>query len=168
VYAPRGGGNLAPRQQLREWPGSKSRSAASVARAVREYRARFPDKAVTVSLDGADGWAILAAGGSIPRLPAETDPSLLAAVPRMRPCESKGLPAGALATADPGRDYLVWTPDGGPVALDVPDPPASFVAGWVDLKTGRVKPADVGVRSGRLAELRPPAGGPAVLWLTRK
>jgi hypothetical protein len=57
VYDPKGDTDLAPRQQLREWKGSKSRSEASVARAVREYRTKFPDKAVTVSFDGASGWA---------------------------------------------------------------------------------------------------------------
>jgi hypothetical protein len=57
VYDPKGGEDLSPRQQLREWKGSKSRTDASVARAVREYRTKFPDKAVTVSFDGANGWA---------------------------------------------------------------------------------------------------------------
>jgi hypothetical protein len=167
VYDPKGGESLAPRQQLREWKGSKSRSAASVARAVREYRARFPDKAVTASPDGADGWAVLAAGGSIPRLPPGTDPALRGAVPRMKPFEPKGLPDGALALADPGRDYLVWAPAGGPVALDLSDRTESFSAGWVDPKTGNGTVTGTPVRGGRVAELRPPAGGPAVLWLTR-
>src|SRR5262249_26777558 len=85
LYDPKGGENLAPRQQLREWKGSKSRSDASVARAVREYRTKFPEKAVTVSLDGTSGWAGLAAGGSVPRLPRETDPAPRVAIPRMQP-----------------------------------------------------------------------------------
>jgi hypothetical protein len=168
VYDPKGGENLAPRQQLREWKGSKSRSDASVARAVREYRQRFPDKAVTVSLDGASGWAVLAAGGSIPRLPPGTDPALRAAVVRMKPFAPKGLAGSMLALADPGRDYLVWAPAGGAVALDLSDRAESFAAGWVDPKTGKLTTAAEPVRGGRVLELRPPAGGPAVLWLTRK
>jgi hypothetical protein len=167
LYAPRGGANLAPRQQLAAWKGSKSRSDASIARGVREYRAKFPDKAVTVSLAGAGGWAVLAAGGSVPRLPPGTEDALRAAVPRMKPFEPKGLPKGALALADPGRDYLVWSPAGGPVALDLSDRAETFAAGWVDPKTGKVRAAETPVRGGRVAELRPPAGGPAVLWLTR-
>jgi hypothetical protein len=86
----------------------------------------------------------------------------------MKPVEPKGLPGGALALADPGRDYLVWAPAGGPVALDLSDRTESFAAGWVDPKTGKVAVADTPVRSGRVIELRPSAGGPAVLWLTRK
>jgi hypothetical protein len=168
VYDPEGGASLAPRQQLREWKGSKSRSEASVARAVREYRQRFPDKAVTVSLDGAGGWAVAAAGGSIPRLPPGTDPALRAAVVRMTPFAPKELAGGMLALADPGRDYLVWAPAGGAIALDLSDRAESFTANWVDPKSGKVAAAAEPVRGGRVAELRPPAGGAAVLWLTRK
>jgi hypothetical protein len=168
VYDPRGGESLAPRQQLRAWKGSKSRSDASVARAVREYRAKCPGKAVTVSLAGANGWAVLAAGGSVPPLPPETDAALRAALPRMRPFDVKGPPGGAVALADPGRDYLVWAPAGGPITLDLSDRTESFAAGWVNPRTGKVTAAAAAVRGGGVATLRPSAGGPAVLWLTRK
>jgi hypothetical protein len=167
VYDPRGGENLAPRQQLRAWKGNKSRSDLSIARAVREYRAKFPDKAVTVSL-GADGWAVLAAGGSIPRLPPGTDSALRAAVPHMKPFEPKGLPQGALALAHPGREYLVWSPAGGPLALDLSDRTETFKAVWVDPGTGKVKSDGTPIRGGQVARLRPPADGPAVLWLSRQ
>jgi hypothetical protein len=168
LYAPKGGESLAPRQQLREWKGPKSRSAASVARAVREYRAKFPDKAVTVSLDGADGWAVLTAGGSIPRLPPGTDPGLRTAAARMTPFEAKGLSEGVLALADPGRDYLIWTPAGGPVAFDLSDRTGSFAVRWVDLKTGKVSARAGAVRGGGVVRLEPPAGGPGAVWLTKQ
>lgn len=168
LYAPKGGEGLAPRQQLREWKGSKSRSVGSVARAVREYRTKFPEKAVTVSLDGADGWAVLAAGGSVPRLPSGTDAALLAAVPRMKPFAAAGLPEGALALANPGREYLVWLPSGGPITLDLSGHDGPFAAGWVGPKTGTRTAAPDAVRGGRSVELKPPSGGPVVLWLSRK
>jgi hypothetical protein len=161
VYDPKGGRSLAPRQQLREWKGNTSRSPESVARAVREYRDRFPDKAVTVPLDGTDGWAVLAAGGSAPRLPASTDPTLLAAVVRMRPA------AGGYVLADPGRDYLVWSPGGGPVRLDLTGRSESFTVGRLSLATGRVTPDAEPVRGGGVVDLGR-ASGPAVVWLARR
>jgi hypothetical protein len=167
VYDSKGGEELAPRQQLRAWKGPKSRSDASAARAVREYRARFPEKAVTVSLDGASGWAVAAAGGSVPRLPPGTDPALLAAIPRMKPCDPRGLSRDAVALADPGHDYLVWSPAGGAISLDLSDRAGTFAVGRVDGKTGKVTAAG-DVRGGRAVELSAPAGGPAVFWLTRK
>jgi hypothetical protein len=86
----------------------------------------------------------------------------------MKPFEPKGLPRGALALADPGRAYLVWSPGGGLIALDLSGQTETFTAGWVDLKTGQVKAAGDPIRGGRAVEFRPPAGGPAVLWLERK
>jgi hypothetical protein len=165
IYDPKGGQDLAPRQQLREWKGNKSRSDASVARAVREYRTKFTDKAVTVSFDGANGWAVAAAGGSVPRLPTGTDPALLSALGRMKPLELKGLPNGAMALADPGRDYLVWLPNGGSLTLDISSQHESFTANWVNTTSGKVMAAKKPIR-GRETELRAPEGSPAVIWLT--
>src|SRR5205807_2821500 len=85
LYAPEGGKNLAPRQQFREWKGNRGRSADQTARQVREYRDRYPDKAILCADDQVDGWAVLAAGGSIPNLPQQVDPRLLAALPHMKP-----------------------------------------------------------------------------------
>jgi hypothetical protein len=168
VYDPKGGESLAPRQQLREWKGSKSRSSASIARMVREYRTKYPDRAVVCPLEPADPWAVAAAGGSAPRLPAACDRRLLAAIPRMRPWEPEGLGDGRFALADPGRDYLVYLPAGGDIALDLSGRGETFTARWVDPKTG--KPAGTGTPApgGRRATLRAPGLAPAVLWLTRE
>jgi hypothetical protein len=165
VYDPKGGENLAPRQQFRAWKGKKSRSDASVARAVRECRVNFPDKAVTASLDGVNGWAVAAAGGSLPCLPLETDAGLRAALARMKPFAPNGLAKSAFALADPGRDYFVWAP-GGSVALDISDRTEKFNVNWVDPRTGKVVAADQSIRGGRTVDLHPPVEGPAVLWLT--
>ena len=168
VYDPKGGENLAPRQHLREWKGSKSHSDAATARAVREYRTKFPDKAVTVSYDGANGWAVAAAGGSVPNLPAGCDKALLAALPRMKPFAPKGLADGHFALADAGRDYLVFAPTGGPITLDLADRPETFAAAWVNPKTGAAATPAAEIRGGQVATLRTPGTGPAVLWLTKK
>jgi hypothetical protein len=65
-YAPPGGQNLAPRQQLRVYK-PKGPSAGQVARAVREYREKYPDKAVIYSVEGAErlGQAAFDAGASL-------------------------------------------------------------------------------------------------------
>lgn len=66
AYEPQGGQNLAPRQHARLLK-PKASSFAQVYRAVSEYKAKFPEKAVIYSADGYDrfGWAILMAGGSL-------------------------------------------------------------------------------------------------------
>jgi hypothetical protein len=167
LYAPKGGQNLAPRQHLREWKADRSMSAAATARQVREYRDRCPDKAILCSLDRADGWAVLAAGGSAPNLPASIDGRLLAAVPRMRPFEPAGLGAGQYALADVGRDYLVYAAGGGRVKLDLSADPSSYVARRVNLRTGRCEAAAEPVSGGRAVDLAPTGSGAWAVWLTR-
>ncbi len=103
LYNPPGGQNLAPRQQLREWKGSKNASAESLARGVREMRLRYPDKAVICSVSGADPWLTLAAGGSLVPLPPTTEAALLRDVTTYQPKaieESNLLLLGVLQSAD--------------------------------------------------------------------
>jgi hypothetical protein len=169
LYAPRGGENLSPRQHEREWKGNKKRSDAQVARQVREYRRRYPDKAVLCSLDGAGGWAVLAAGGSIPDLPRLDDDHLIRALPRMRPLEPPAGPAeGQWALAEPGRDYLVYAASGGKVRLDLSADRGVYEARRIDPQTCRVGDAVEEVRGGQVAEMKGPASGPWVVWLSRK
>ncbi|MBA4065621.1 MAG: pectate lyase [Isosphaera sp.] len=165
VYDPTGGEDLAPRQQLREWAGDKARSAESVARAVREYRSKFPGKAVTVSHDGGHGWAALAAGASLPDLPKTTAPDLLAA--GLKPFESKLFAKGQYALAEPGERYLVYSA-GGPVRLDLAAARGPFAAAWVDPKTGALAPLTDPPPGGAAATVRPAGAGPAVLWVRRE
>jgi hypothetical protein len=168
VYDPKGGQNLAPRQQLREWQGSKSRSDESVARQVREYRRRYPDKAVLCSLDRASGWAVLAAGGSVPNLPRLKDARLREALPRLRPFEpTVGLAEGQWALAEPGQSYLVYSAAAKPVRLDL-SAAGSFTASWINLKTGDLIETGKTAEGGKAVEFRAPGPGPCVLWLCRK
>ena len=76
LYDPAGGKNLAPRQQLREWKGSKQHSAESIRRSIAELRMKWPQKAVLCSIPGVDPWSVLVAGGSLAELPKDTDLSL--------------------------------------------------------------------------------------------
>jgi hypothetical protein len=170
-YDPEGGRNLAPRQQLRAWKGAKGRSDEQTARQVREYRNRYPGKAVLCADPKANPWVILAAGASMPALPRATDPRLLAAVPRMRPTGD----GGQSTLADPGRDYLTVAPAGGPIRVDLSAADAPFSARRIDPRTGRIDGSSLAVAGGRIVEIPVPDSdsdsdshsGPIVLWLTR-
>jgi hypothetical protein len=85
AYAPLGGQHLAPRQHARLLK-PKSTSAEQVYRAVREYKERFPSKAVIYSADAYDKMSlpVLMAGGSIPsslRLPVALHKWVLSSQP---------------------------------------------------------------------------------------
>jgi len=167
LYAPKGGENLAPRQQLREWSGDRKLTAESTARAVREYRRSYPEKVVLCSLDRADGWAVLAAGGSVPRLPRTTDPELRALIPALRPFEPAGMTDRQWALAAPGRGYFVYSAAGDRVRLDLTDDPAAYTARRVNLRTGRASEGGETVHGGRTIDVAPDGDESWALWLSR-
>jgi hypothetical protein len=164
LYAPKGGESLAPRQHYRLWEGNKKLAPAQTARQIREYRRRFPDKAVLCSVDKTDGWMVLAAGGSIPNLPMETDAELRAALPGMKPVESAD---GQWLLAEPGRRYLVHAGPDGRVRLELSGATGTFAARWIDVRTGAAG-AKATVRGGDMIDLKAPGSSNRVLWLTRR
>lgn len=136
VYAPQGGKNLAPRQHARLL-NPKPASFEQVVRAVREYRERYPDKAVIYSADSRFGWAVLLGGGSLPPLPPQTDPGLLEAVVKMEPFDWPGDSARCFALADVPKQYLVYVAEGKKLPLPVQKEGETFEIRRVDLETGQ-------------------------------
>ncbi len=111
VYAPLGGQSLAPRQHERLLKPRRS-SFDQVYHAVREYRDRYPSKAILYSADGCDeyGWAVFMAGGSLANIPA-TEPGFLAAAAKMLPTDLPGNPEGVRALG--GKNgYIVYSAHG--------------------------------------------------------
>lgn len=104
-FAPPGGQHLTLRQFERRWSGGRPRDE-DLAVMAAEYRQRFPEKALICDFDAAR-WAWLCAGGSLPRLPADTDPELLRAVPLMRPWPHGSPELRVLG--EPDRQWLIWT-----------------------------------------------------------
>jgi Family of unknown function (DUF6298) len=86
AYEPKGGQNLAPRQHARLLKPKKT-SFEQVYRAVKEYKEKFPNKAVVYSGDSYPefGMAVLMAGGSLPVLSADVDKEILKAATGMKP-----------------------------------------------------------------------------------
>jgi hypothetical protein len=164
AFAPPGGKNLSPRQWYRtqnpKWPNFDS-----TVRAVREYRAKFPTKAVTIHPnDGAPpaGLAVLFAGGSMPDLHG-LDEHLLTVIPTLHPIESPN----ELTLADPGKNYLVYSA-AGTIHLDLSDAGGTFTSHWINPSTGAMINGEQ-VRAGKTIELSAPSGKPpAILWLTRE
>jgi len=168
LYAPKGGESLAPRQHYRQWEGNKKLAPAQIARQIREYRRRFPDKAILCSVDKTDGWLVLAAGGSVPNLPMVKDEKLLAALPSMKPFEpASGLVDGQWALAEPGRQYLIHAGTEATVRLDLSDAPGTFAARWIDLRTGAAA-AVAPIRGGSMINIKAPGTSTRVLWLSHQ
>jgi len=86
AYAPQGGLSLAPRQHARLLKPKKT-SFEQVYRAVKEYRDKYPGKAVIYSGDSYPefGMAAFMAGGSMAVLPVSVDKEILKAAADMKP-----------------------------------------------------------------------------------
>ena len=130
VYAPPGGQNLAPRQWARVLK-PKPTSADQVYRAVREYRSKYPDKAVMYSADASDkhGWAVLMAGGSLATV--KLDDEAARATAAMQPVKP-GQYAPDWALADDSGAMLRYRRGQG--SIDV----AGMIARRIDPRTGVV------------------------------
>jgi len=89
TYEPKGGQNLAPRQHARLLKPKKT-NFEQVYRAVKEYRDKYPNKAVVYSGDSYPefGIAVFMAGGSLPVLSNEIDKDILKAAVGMKPVAS--------------------------------------------------------------------------------
>jgi hypothetical protein len=167
AYDPPGGQSLAPRQQQRVWKGKANRSDGATARQIREYRNKFPDKAIVCDYDGLDGWIALAAGASAPPIKGAVNAELLAALPKMRPYEptSTKLASEQYALAELGQNYLVCSLGEPTVTLDLPTG-AKYAVRWID-RNGELSDAE-SVDGGKVQTFTPPSQGGRVLWVSRK
>jgi hypothetical protein len=166
AYEPKGGQNLSPRQFERLLK-PRPASFASIVRAVREYRTRYPAKAVIYSASGADtnGWAALMGGGSVASIRKPLPGGLGEELVAMRPFDLPGGPADQWALADAAAgSYLIYNAGAGPVRLDLPA--GKYDVRWVDPVTmGVSRDETSGVAGG---EFRSPSNhGASVLWVTR-
>ena len=92
---------------------------AEAYKAVKEYRTKYPDKAVTFFAQQYPqyGWAILMAGGSCPNVPVK-DAKLLGDVVKMKYVSGEGDSAcQVIGNSDTG--YLVYLHDGEDASVNV-------------------------------------------------
>lgn len=170
LFAPPGGTDTAPRQYEREWHGGRP-SAASLAGMAREYRARFPQKAIITGLEqGKGGWEFVAAGGSLPKLPVTTDPKLRAALAHMVPMVQRPIASGknTLVLADGDLQFFVCHAGTGDVAIDLMGKVGRFGARSVDAKTGEVSPNAVVIEGGKSTTLPTAHGAETLWWIVRE
>jgi hypothetical protein len=167
LYAPNGGENLAPRQHLRKTK-QKPGGAVAIVRAVREYRRRFPDKAVAYYAEQNcpsvhDGWAVLIGGGSladVPRLPAELSKIL----PQMKPADQPSLRPNQWMLARPEGDYLCYVDSlDAAINVELPVSKEGFQVNWIDGKSGAIVKSDA-IDGGRVVSLQPKTNS---VWISR-
>ncbi|WP_420156076.1 DUF6298 domain-containing protein [Siphonobacter sp.] len=160
VYAPAGGQNLALRQHARLLKPKRS-SFEQVYRAVKEYREKYPNKAVTYAGDSYDvqGWAVLLAGGSMPSLPPIADGAFLQAAARMKPVNLPEIGPNQYALSDPTLGYILYNRSPNPITLTISKP---VTVTEIDPETGKI----LVTRKGSVGKMAFAFGGkPTLTWI---
>jgi hypothetical protein len=166
AYAPQGGQNLAPRQWARQiQPGNPSFEQAY--RAVKEYRTRFPDKAVVYSgaLSDELAWAAFMAGGSLSGISRISVPGFFASAASMRPVDLPNAPAGQYVLGNTQKEFIIYGRSLSPADIGQATGPARVC--WIDPRSGSLlgeQKLDAGAPP---SDLKNPASGPVVMWVTR-
>lgn len=136
LWAPPAGKNLAPRQFMRKMKVGKT-GFAEAYNAVKEYRTKYPDKAVTFFSQQYPqyGWAILMAGGSCPNVQINDD-KLLADLAKMSYVSGEGnSDTQIIGNSDIG--YLIYTLNGGDITVNVEK--GKYRLHAVNTKSGQVE-----------------------------
>ena len=160
VYAPRGGQNLAPRQHARLLKPKKT-SFDQVYRAVREYRDKYPAKAVTYSADSYPefGWAVFMAGGSLPVLPASTDTAFLQAAANMHPLKS-----GDSYALGNSNSLIIYAGNASGIQADLSNIKGVLTCRFINTRDGRLAAASAVVEGGKTTSIEMPAGT-SIVWI---
>lgn len=191
LWAPRGGRNLAFREMIaaefkRAGDAPPDTTPEQVYRQVREYTARFPDKAVVAWHSGAGPIPVLMAGGAqaLMRNPAAgqsqgatTDRTKLDDFVRehLAPVLMKMRPRDGLLTdaarawclADKAQEaVLVYTPSGASVTLAAALPRRAYAGLWFDPRTGETRTLDAPRAWGKGTTMTKPTGEAWLLLLT--
>ena len=161
LYAPPGGQNLAPRQHARLVKPGRS-SFEQVYRAVRDYRQKFPSKAVVYSGDNYDqlGWAAFMAGGSMPNLPEGLPAKFLEDATHMKP-EGTGKSNWHLAGVN---SHIFYVQGNESIMIDLAGSNGQFQAIWINPRNGAEIKKEL-ISGGKKLELPSGKDGPSVLWI---
>lgn len=136
LWAPPAGHNMAPRQFMRKMKVGKT-GFTEAYKAVLEYRAKYPGKAVTFFAQQYPqyGWAILMAGGSCPNVPV-TDAKFLSDVTKMTYISGEGNSETRII-GSPETGYVIYSHGGDDITLNAD--PGKYALHTVGIKDGKVK-----------------------------
>ncbi|WBL23391.1 DUF6298 domain-containing protein [Zunongwangia sp. HRR-M8] len=155
TYAPEGGKNLAPRQHARKMNTGKE-SNRSVYRAIREYREKFPEKAVIYNTNGAPrfGWAQLMAKASLPSIPKIDLESFYVEIPKMKFEKDEDFNSSIWTLQNSGQAYLFYLNKIDTFSIDLSKSKGMFQVYNVNSETGQTQKTEV-LKAGTKVEIVP-------------
>lgn len=167
LYAPEGGKNLAPRQFARLVPPGNT-SFEEVYRAVREYREKFPDKAVLYSFNNQEklGWAVFMAGGSMPDIPVLPEQQMLHDAVMMEPVDIKGMEKDQYAIGNDSIGYVLFNNTSKAVKTDLTRITGIKII-LIDPQSGSYINDKTKRKETGLTNIPNPFNAPVVIWIRK-
>lgn len=167
LYAPAGGQSLAQRQYARILEVGVT-SLEQVYRAVKEFRTRYPHKAIVYSREGVkfSNWAVFMGSGSLAPLPRIEDRRFTEAAAHMEPLTMQTSGAPQYVLGKKGVGYIVYL-EWASLDIDLTGDPARYTLKWIDPATGAILPVSKKVTGGKSFSIQAPAEGPVVAWLLK-
>ncbi len=168
LYAPAGGVSLAERQYLRIFDPGES-SFDQIYRAVTEFHAKFPGKAIVYSRKGvrtAD-WASFMGGGSLASLQGLRAENFFEDAAKMEVIAMKNPLAKQVALGKTGEGYIVYG-ETERLNIDLSNDKYNYKLIWINPLNGEMKSAPDRVAGLKLTTLEAPFKGSAVAWLSKK
>lgn len=166
LYAPAGGQHLAPRQHARLVDPGK-RSFEQVYQAVREYKLKFPEKAVVYS-EGqyrVFAWAVFMAGGSLAPIPQIECTDFLQKALSMQVAENQG--KGAYVLKNDSGESIIYLNGESATGLDLLLEKGDFELTRIDPGTGKTIGHSSIITGGKNVRLSISGINPEVIWITR-
>ncbi|MBK0370891.1 DUF6298 domain-containing protein [Flavobacterium agrisoli] len=138
LYAPEGGKNLAPRQHARKMKTGKE-TLEQTYRAVREYREKYPEKAVIYSTMGSPrfGWAVLMAGGSLSNVPKISITGFYQSLEKMTCKINTSYTDSVWKLQDEGKSYLFYKNKNEDFSIDLNHYKGIFEVFAINAETGK-------------------------------
>ena len=137
LYSPEGGKNLSPRQHARKMKTGKE-TDDQVYRAVREYREKYPEKAVLYSTMGAPrfGWAALMGGASLANVPKIELSAFHSALTGMKFAEGTTFSDKLWKLENKGNSYLFYLKNEQDVSIDLSNHKGTFEVYAINASNG--------------------------------
>ncbi|MEI7829444.1 MAG: DUF6298 domain-containing protein [Prolixibacteraceae bacterium] len=168
LFAPTGGVSLAERQYARVYDVGET-SFDQIYRAVSEFHAKYPGKAIVYSRRGAEfsEWAAFLGGGSLASLPEIKNPDFLREAAQLNPLTMNRGGSKQYVLGKKGVGYFLFSANSN-VNVNLRDDQTVYHLSWINPTTGAVVQSKTGVRGGVSTDLKAPFEGSVVAWLSVK
>lgn len=158
IFAPEGGVSLAPRQYPRVMDAGTA-DGSCIYRAIREYRDRFPGKAVLYNAGGrvaGSGWIAFIAGASLCQIPHNVDvKGFYSNALQMESLPGSACSGQTWACGKAGKGYIIYSADK-EFSVDLKADKTGYRLVWIDADTGKVAGKATRVKGGQILNLAAP------------